>query len=80
MFSRNSPQTGSATRKVTQLLLKNALLSTLISHRLAATAVEQWLVFPQKEHRSQHIRYPKALVWARSLLTIYWNGSQCCSS
>lgn len=37
-------------------------------------------VFPQKEHTSQHTSYQKALALARSLLTICWNESQCCSS
>lgn len=76
----NSPQTGSATSKVTLLFIKNAILSVLISHRLAATAGQQWLVFPRKEHRSQHTSHQKVLALARSLLTIYWNESQRCSS
>lgn len=73
---RNSPQAGSATSKVTRLLIKNGLLLILISQAGCHSWRDQWLAFPHK-HKGQHTSYQKALVWARSLPTIYWNESQC---
>lgn len=73
---RNSPQAGSATSKVTQPVIRNGLLSILISKAGFHSWRDQWLAFPHK-HKGQHTSYQKALVWARSLRTIYWNESQC---